>query len=182
MDIESIIFSIVFILVVYYVIKFLPRLLGIALTGIILSFVIIFVLRDMWNLPVDQYVNVSKFDEVRLTGQLYIDDIRTGSDEDPLIVELEEGDEINTDTDNIIEEDYVEVIGGLDEKYYSYKYVNLSKDRREEIIEYLEGRIEDKRFKEKLLGMNLYVDIEYDLGNAEMYNLFESKELIIEFK
>lgn len=183
MDINSVLLALVVIVIGYYVMKKLPHLIALALTGIILSFVIIFVVRDVWHLPLERYVDVSKFDEYRLGGQDYVsglkDDIENGNTSEYLLLENLDtvcgmysngSDRISEATETLNEKEVIK-----------FSYSTLNDVSRVEIYESLKHRITDEKFKQKLLGMNSYVDITYDLGNALMYNL-NGEYLLIEFK
>jgi hypothetical protein len=184
MDINSALLAVGFIIVAYFVIKKLPHLLALGLTGIIFSFVIIFVVRDVWHLPLEEYVDVSKFDEYRFEGQDYVSDFKDGiKDKESEFLLIENLDEVcniyRNEGDSIVH--YNESTFTKDKIEISYETLNDS--NRLELYEKLKGRVEDDRFKEKLFGMNSYVDIKYDLGNAIMYNSKSEKiNLVIEFR
>lgn len=66
---------------------------------------------------------------------------------------------------------------------YKYKYTEImDAASREKIYKQHKNRIDDSKFKSKLMGMSNYVQLEYDLGNAIMYNSSDYQQLIIHYK
>lgn len=175
-DIYSIVLSLVMLLVGYYVIRRLPHLLTIVVTGLVLSFVLIFVTRDMLHLPINDYVDTTAWDDVTNQAKDYSDEKFTGRAEFERSLGVEE---VVSDEDV---EDEVGKIGSIvPEGVYMYAYEDYDTEAREELLLKYEGVIDDESFKNKLLGMNPYVDVKFELGNAELYNSKDGKHFVIEF-
>lgn len=177
---ENILTILIVIGVGYYLLKYGKNLIVIGILGLSILFTSLFVLRDMLHIPVNNYVDVSWIDRLKMEGVYYID---SGVEKTKNMMKDAK------QTKNMCTREEIAVsYKGVDHQQVKKSYVielnykDLNEKKRLEVYESLREKISDTRFKEKLLGMNPYVDIRYDLGNAEMFNSSDHQKLIIKFK
>lgn len=182
LDIGSVVvFILVVVLVVYLLRKFF-HIVGSIFIAFIVLFVALFMLKDVLHVPVNDYVDVSDMDRLKVEGYGYIEDKIDKYKGEYYEMGGEDGSEkhdgVNEEGDVDVYVD--EVVGERDVE--SIDYVDMNDEVLDDFIRIMEGRVEDSRFREKLTGMSKHVDIVYDLGNAKMRNSKDKKSVEVVFK
>lgn len=203
----GILIALLIIMVIIMVIRQLPVIAITCVFGTILLLSSVWMLRNVVHAPIDDYADLSKVDYLSEKVKLKSDeeiaedekkkeksdyDNMSAADLDKLkanIKRIEEGKDVVTTpvtkktTDKPLTSSHKEASSEEKIQRFTYTYKDYtSSESRITIFNEHRDRIKDKKFKTKLLGMTSYVALDYDLGNARMYNTPDYQAFIIEYK